>query len=79
MEIIYSKSAVKAINSMDKPTKQRIRAGIEKLPFGDVKKLQGKVNDYRLRIGDYRIIYTMAEGRIEISDILPRGQAYKRL
>lgn len=79
MEIIYSKSAVKAINSMDKPTKQRIRAGIEKLPFGDVKKLQRKVNDYRLRIGDYRIIYTMAESRIEISDILPRGQAYKRL
>lgn len=30
MEISYSKAAVKVINGMDRPTKQRIRAAIEK-------------------------------------------------
>lgn len=37
MEISYSKSAVKVINGMDRPTKQRIRAAIEKIPEGDIK------------------------------------------
>ena len=37
MEITYSKAAVKVINGMDRPTKQRIRAAIEKIPEGDIK------------------------------------------
>ena len=37
MEISYSKAAVKVINGMDRPTKQRIRAAIEKIPEGDIK------------------------------------------
>ena len=32
MDIEYSKQAVKAINSMDKKTKQRIKAALEGLP-----------------------------------------------
>ena len=43
MKIYYAKAAVKAINSMDKPTKQRIREGIlgllETPPKGDIKNL----------------------------------------
>ena len=39
MEISYSKAAVKVINGMDRPTKQRIRAAIEKIgPRGEVYK-----------------------------------------
>ena len=37
MEITYSKAAVKVINGMDRPTKQRIKAAIEKIPEGDIK------------------------------------------
>ncbi len=51
MNIIYSKSSVKVINSMDKATKQRIKAGIEKIPEGDIKPLQGIPGTYRLRVG----------------------------
>lgn len=39
MQIQYSKKAVKYINSADKPTKKRLKSAIEKIPFGDVKKL----------------------------------------
>lgn len=41
---------------MDKPSKVRIKQAIDKLPAGDVKKLHGLINDYRLRIGDLRVL-----------------------
>ncbi len=54
MKIEYSKKAVKYINSVDKPMKKRLRESIEKIPFGDIKKLQGIENGYRLRYKDCR-------------------------
>ena len=51
MEITYSKAAVKVINGMDRPTKQRIRAAIEKIPEGDIKPLQGSKSRHGQRGG----------------------------
>ena len=76
MKPIYSKRAAKAISRIGNPFKQNIKEAIEKLPAGDVKKLQGYKNAYRLRVGDYRILFDMDEN-IEITDVLPRGTAYK--
>lgn len=86
MKIEYSKKAAKYINTLDKPTKQRIKAGIEGLtekpPKGDIKPLQGySDNRKRLRIGKYRIIYNYGNnGEIEIlyiMDVDSRGDIYK--
>lgn len=79
MEIIYTKQAVKNIKSIDSRVKDRIKSGIEKIPFGDIKKLQGYLTLYRLRIGDYRVIYEIIDDKIIIDAILPRGAAYKKL
>lgn len=79
MRIEYSKKAVKYINSTDKPTKKRLKEAIEKIPFGDIKKLQGIEDGYRLRVGDLRVLYSMEGDSIYIDNIVPRGQAYKRL
>ena len=79
MKIEFAKPAVKYINSADKTTKQRLKFAIEKLPLGDVKKLQGLQNDYRLRVGDLRVLFFISENTSTLNDILPRGQAYKRL
>ena len=79
MKIVFAKPAVKYINSADKPTKQRLKTAIEKLPLGDVKKLQSLQNDYRLRVGDLRVLFSISDDTITVKDILPRGQAYKRL
>ena len=57
MRIEYNREAIKHISKMDKPTKQRLKNAIEKLPAGDVKKLQGYLVDYRLRVGDLRVIF----------------------
>lgn len=79
MQIEYSKNAVKYINASDKPTKRRLKEAIEKIPFGDIKKLQGIDNGYRLRVGDLRVLFSIEDDIIFIENIIPRGQAYKRL
>ena len=79
MSIEYSKKAVKYINSVDRLTKKRLREAIEKIPFGDIKRLQGVEEGYRLRVGDLRILFSMEDNKIYIDNIIPRGQAYKRL
>lgn len=79
MKIEYSKQAVKYINSADKPTKKRLKEAIEKIPFGDIKKLNGVDEGYRLRVGDLRVLFSMENDTIYIDNIIPRGQAYKRL
>lgn len=79
MQIVYERNAAKHIQEQDKPTKQRLRTAIEKLPDGDVKKLQGYKNDYRLRVGNLRVLFSIENDIIIIKDVLPRGQAYKRL
>ena len=49
MKIEYAKAAVKG---MGRPTKLRIKDGIEKLPKGDIKPYKGSPGTYRLRVGD---------------------------
>ena len=78
VDLQITKTAIKSIKRLDKPMRDRILAGIKKLPLGDVKKLQGYEYFYRLRIGDYRIIYKFNGNTIIVSDVLPRGEAYKR-
>lgn len=86
LEIRYSKSAIKVINLLDKNTKQRIKAGIEKLtlspPQGDIKQLQGYSDvRFRLRIGKFRILYKYTTENnlviLNIMEIGSRGDIYK--
>ncbi len=78
MNIEYSKQSVKAINSMDKRTKQRIKTAVENIPSGDIKPLKGCNGSYRLRVGDLRIIFSYPEkNTVLIEKIKPRGEAYK--
>lgn len=73
----YSKQAVKFLKKQDVSTIKRIVNAIEMLPSGDVKKLQG-TDGYRLRVGDYRVIFDRNGDIISIEKIENRGQVYKR-
>ena len=86
LKIEYAKSAVKYIEALDKTTKQRIKAAIEKLaenpPTGDIKLLQGYSDGRkRLRIGKYRIIYNYKQNEqiqiLYVMNIDTRGDIYK--
>lgn len=79
MKIIITKSAKKAMKKMDKATRNRMIAAVNRIPAGDIKRLRGYEDNFRLRVGDYRILYTQISEKIIINNILPRGEAYKRL
>lgn len=76
MEIQYSKQAIKFLKKQDVIARKRIVNAINLLPAGDVKTLQGR-NGYRLRVGDYRIIFDMDGNILLIEAIGNRGQIYK--
>lgn len=78
MEIQYSNRAIKNITKIPPKLKDKIRLAIEGLPNGDVKKIKGADNTYRLRVNDYRILYTIVENVILVAKIEPRGQVYKK-
>ena len=78
MNILYAKRAIKTIERLDTTTKQRIGQGIVAIPSGDIKRLQGHAELYRLRVGDWRILFTyLASDTVLIEKISPRGEAYK--
>jgi mRNA interferase RelE/StbE len=73
--IVYEKRCIKYLKKLDKNTQLRIIKAVNQLPLGDVKKLQGNTDDYRLRVGNYRIIFCKDDEilTILIIDIGPRG------
>ena len=82
-DIIIENLVEKFIMKLSRIEKERVLKAIYKLPDGsDIKRLKGKKSKgfYRLRIGDYRIIYTVDNGKllIHIIDAGNRGQIYNR-
>lgn len=80
---IIKKPAKKFIDGLPINERRRIVNAIERLPdSGDIKPLQGKKSQgmLRLRVGNYRIIYTVDNGRLTvlIIDAGNRGQIYNR-
>ena len=78
---IYSKQANKALNKMQPARARSIIAAINayaahpKSAQHDVRKLQGRAG-YRLRIGDWRVIFDQDGTIMDIVTVHPRGGIY---
>lgn len=79
-QIFIEKRAQKFIQKLPKPDKERLLKAIYNLPNGDIKQMQGHPDYKRLRIGSYRVIYTIDNGKfiICVVDAGNRGEIYKR-
>jgi len=79
--IKYHRQAEKFILSQGKTAALRLYNEINKLPLGDVKRLRGKKEPpfYRLRIGNYRVIFYMEQDVITVLRIDSRGDIYKKI
>ena len=76
-QITYSKKAEKFLRKQDKTTQYRLFTAISKLPLeGNIKKLQG-ISGYRLRVGNYRVLFDVSDNNIEIGRILHRKDSYR--
>lgn len=64
--------------------RQRVLAALEGLKSvprtGDIKKLSGGDSGYRLRVGNYRVFYTLSkdERTIYVEGVRHRSSAYER-
>ncbi len=85
-KVVFTKVAQKDINKLDSKTKLRIlratkRLQISPFPRGDtIKKLRGaKISLYRLRVGDFRVVYHIADRKIAVLFITDRKDLEKKL
>lgn len=79
--IVIKKKAKKFIDALPTNEKKRIVCAVEQLPNGeDIKSVKGHPGLLRLRIGSYRIIYTVDNGELVVLviDVGNRGDIYKR-
>lgn len=78
--IEFEKKAVKFISKQPKLQKERLFKAIYKLPeSGDIKAMRGENGFFRLRVGDYRVIYTVNDNilTVRIVAVGNRGDIYK--
>jgi mRNA interferase RelE/StbE len=70
---------LKSLRRLGRRDRERIRAAIAALPDGDVKRLRGEERLWRLRVGDWRVIFGRrdAEHVIDVLAVRPRGSAYR--
>ncbi len=84
--LLISETAEKQLYVLEQKDQKRIKKAVKELgkdPFNkrskvDIKKLHGffRPNRFRLRIGDYRIIYSVVGKEIKITEIFNRELGY---
>ena len=84
-QVIIHRRAERVLKRLDGELLERIRLAIRGLateprPFG-YKKLTGYENLFRVRVGDWRIIYAIEDDQliVLVLEIAPRGGAYRNI
>ena len=87
-DIRYTKVAEKFFKAHE-DVRDQYEAAIRELLIGDhpekvdIKKIKGKRNDYyRIRLGDYRVVYALINGTIVVVNTIlagARGDVYKKM
>ena len=82
-QVEWKNSALKELEKLPRQIVTRVVAAVDELsdnPFPQgVRKLAGSEFSYRVRVGDYRVIYNVFQNRlvIEIVRVRHRKDAYK--
>ncbi len=81
-KVEWTRSAAADVERLNRTMQQRVRQAVYRmveLGYGDVKRLQGRADEWRLRVGQWRVRFTrdQASGAVRILRVLPRGGAYR--
>jgi len=79
-KIYIQKKALKFIEKQPINKRKLIFTAINSLPSGDIKAMKGHTDLFRIRVGDYRIVYSIHNDilTINVIDAGNRGQIYNR-
>lgn len=82
--VFLTRTAQDDLDDLDPPVRKRVLAKFlrfARIGHGDVKKLQGDPDRWRLRAGDWRVLFRPAASSdvdaLVILRVLPRDQAYR--
>ncbi|MYB77757.1 MAG: type II toxin-antitoxin system RelE/ParE family toxin [Chloroflexi bacterium] len=80
--IVWSERARRDLRKLDASVSQRVVRALEELAgtgLGDVKRLRGYDDQWRLRVGRWRVRFTIdpVSATLLIIRVLPRGDAYR--
>ena len=82
MQINIRRSAIKDLKKINYKNREKIHLKIAELKnfpnISNLKKLTNFEPAYRLRVGDYRILFDVLDNGIEIGRILNRKESYKK-
>jgi len=79
-EVEFKPKSIKDLRKIDKNNQKVIIEKIEKMSHnlsGDIKKLTHYTPEYRLRVGNYRILFEIEDDKIIIYTIQHRKESYK--
>jgi len=83
-QIEWKPSALRELKRLDRQIVSRIVGAVDTLsinPFSSgIKKLHGGERSYRMRVGDYRVIYEVFSGRlvVEVIRVRHRKDVYRK-
>tara|TARA_Y100000310_G_C20645618_1_gene796363 strand:+ start:901 stop:1173 length:273 start_codon:yes stop_codon:yes gene_type:complete len=86
-EVLISETVVKKLSRLEEQDKLKQHIAFlgedpfRFRPLADIKKLKGfsKPSLYRLRVGDFRVIYAVEGESVKVTNIFRRGKGYKWL
>ena len=79
-QIEFKPRAIKDLRALPTTAQRRLIRRIEALQndlSGDVKKLTNFTPEYRLRVGDYRVLFEVEADQIVVYRVLHRKDAYQ--
>lgn len=81
--VIWSEASRRDLRKLDRAVVARIIQATQRLAEearGDVKRLRGTEDEFRLRVGDWRVRFTFDEdaGELRVIRVLHRKDAYRK-
>ena len=79
--ITFSAEALRELRHLSPEVARRIIAKVDRLKdglAGDVKRLTSYSPEYRLRVGDWRVLFEVEGDMIVVHDVKHRSKAYER-
>jgi mRNA-degrading endonuclease RelE of RelBE toxin-antitoxin system len=78
VKILFSRKAEKYLSTLPQRIALQIISKIEKLPDGDIRPLVNRAGEYRLRCGNFRILFFIEDDAVKVYKIDTRGDVYKK-
>ena len=81
-QVRYGREALRSLARIDSATSLRIQSKVRQLAddpaslANNIKAMKGAPGLWRLRVGDWRVVYTETLEVVLVSRVAPRGSAY---